>query len=236
MRFLGKRPDRRYQGEVVSDYLDRPEGVRVKHLAFGNSLKVYDKGGSILRIETTVNQPAAFRSYRVSESDPEGEKSWRPMRKGIADLHRRAEVSQQCNDRYADALASLDTTTPLGTLAAAVCRPVTKDGKRYRALRPWSEEDQKLLQWVRDGRFVVNGFCNRDLACHLYRSASDDPAERARIASKVSYRLRILRAHGLIRKSPPQRRYHVTTKGRQIITALCRSQHITLQQLNAVAA
>jgi hypothetical protein len=39
---------------VVSDYGDRPEGVRVKHFAFGNSLKVYDKGGAILRIETTV--------------------------------------------------------------------------------------------------------------------------------------------------------------------------------------
>ena len=236
MRFLGKRPDRRYQGEVVSDYLDRPEGVRVKHLAFGNSLKVYDKGGSILRIETTINRPGAFRSYRASESEPDGEKSWRPMRKGIADLHRRAEVSQQCNERYSDALASLDTTTPLGTLAAAVCRRVTKDGKRYRALRPWSEEDQKLLEVLSDGTFAVHGFCNRDLACRLYRSASGDPAERARIASKVSYRLRILRAHGLLRKSPGHRRYQVTTKGRDIITALCRSQHITLQQLNATAA
>ena len=113
MRFLGKRPERRYCGEVVSDYGDRPEGVRVKHLAFGNALKVYDKGGSILRIETTINQPGAFRSYRASQREPDGEKSWRPMRKGIADLHRRAEVSQQCNNRYSDALASLDTPPPL---------------------------------------------------------------------------------------------------------------------------
>lgn len=117
-----------------------------------------------------------------------------------------------------------------------MCRRVTKDGKRYRALRPWSEEDQKLLEVLSDGAFAVQGFCNRDLACRLYPSAHDDPAQRARIASKVSYRLRILRAHGLIRKSPRQRRYHVTTKGRDIITALCRSQHITLQQLNATAA
>ncbi len=236
MRFLGKRPDRRYAGELVSDYGVRPEGVRVKHLAFGNSLKVYDKGGSMLRIETTINQPGAFRSYRASQRDAEGEKSWRSMRKGIADLHRRAEVSQQCNNRYADALASRDTTTPLGTLAAAVCRRVTKDGKRYRALRPWSEEDQKLLELLSEGTFVVQGFGNRDLACRLYPSARNDPAQRARIASKVSYRLRILRAHGLIRKLPGQKRYHVTTQGRYIITALCRSQHITLQQVNATAA
>ncbi len=55
MRFLGKRPDQRYQGEVISDYKVRPEGIRVKHQAFGNSIKVYDKGGSLLRIETTIN-------------------------------------------------------------------------------------------------------------------------------------------------------------------------------------
>jgi len=31
-------------------------------------------------------------------------------------------------------------------------------------------------------------------------------------------------------------RYHVTTQGREIITTLCRSQHVTLQQFNAFAA
>jgi hypothetical protein len=236
MRFLGKRPDRRYQGEVVSDYKDRPEGVRVKHEAFGNSLKVYDKGGSLLRIETTINHPGAFQSYRSSESDPTGPKSWRAMRKGVADMHRRAQVSQQSNDRYANALASLDTSTPIGQLAATVCRPVRKDGTRYRALRPWSEEDRKLLASISNGQLAVAGFCNRDLARQLYPPADHDPAARRRIASKVSYRLRILRAHGLIRKSPGRRRYHVTTKGREIITALSRSQHITLQQLDATAA
>jgi hypothetical protein len=236
LRFLGKRPDRRYQGEVVSDYKVRPEGVRVKHQAFGNSIKVYDKGGSLLRIETTINNPGAFQSYRPSEGDPDGPKSWRPMRKGVADMHRRAQISQQSNDRYADALASLDTSTPIGQLAAKVCRPARKNGTRYRALRPWSEHDQKLLESISDATLAVEGFRNRDLASRLYGSKSADRTERGRIASKVSYRLRILRAHGLIRKSPNRRRYHMTTKGRQIVTALLQAQHATLQQLNALAA
>ncbi len=235
LRFLGKRPNRNYQGEVISDYKDRPQGVRVKHQAFGNSIKAYDKGGSLLRIETTINNPGAFQSYRSSEGDPNGEKSWKPMRKGVADMHRRAEVSGQSNNRYADALASLDTSTPIGQLAAKICRPVKKDGTRYRALRPWSAQDRQHLDSISDGKFTIAGFCNRDLAQQLYPS-SDDPIERRRIASKVSYRLRILRAHGLIRKSPGRRRYHLTTKGREITTALSRSQHITLQQLNALAA
>ena len=236
LRFLGKRPDPRYQGEVLSDYKHRPEGIRIKHLAHGNSVKAYDKGGSVLRIETTINHPEAFQSYRSSESDPDGPKAWRPMRRGVADMHRRAEVSQQTNDRYAEALASLDTSTPIGQLAANVCRPLRKDGKRYRALHPWSDEDRNLLEAISDGKLAVQGFSNRDIASRLYPSKTDDPPRRARIASKVSYRLRILRAHGLIRKSPGRRRYHMTTKGRQIVSALLQAQHITLQQLNATAA
>jgi hypothetical protein len=236
MRFLGHRLYENHEGEIVSDYRGRPEGVCVKHRALGNSVKMYDKGGSILRIETTINHPEAYRSYRASEADPEGEKQWRPMRRGVADMHRRAEVSQAANDRYAEALAALDTTTPLGRLAATVCRPVSKDGRRYRALHPFAADDRALLEAISDGAFVAAGFSNRDLAARLYPAQSPDAAPRGRIASKVSYRLRILRAHGLIRKSPNRRRYHLTAKGRQIATALLQVQHATLQQLNDLAA
>lgn len=236
MRFLGHRLYQSHEGEIVSDYRNRPEGVCVKHRAMGNSIKVYDKGGSILRIETTINNPAAYRSYRVSEAEPEGDKQWRVMRRGVADMYRRAEVSQAANDRYAEALASLDSTTPLGKLAATVCRPVSKHGKRYRALHPFSPEDRALLEAISDGKYATGGFCNRDLASQLYPTPSPDATARSRMASKVSYRLRILRAHGLLRKIPNQRRYHMTTKGRQIVTALLQAQHATLQQLNTLAA
>ena len=236
MRFLGHRFYENHDGEITSDYRHRPEGVCVKHRAVGNSIKVYDKGGSILRIETTINKPEAYRSYRPSEAEPEGEKQWRVMRRGVADMYRRAEVSQAANDRYAEALASLDSTTSLGRLAATVCRPVSKAGKRYRALHPFSSQDRELLEAISDGAYATGGFCNRDLAARLYPAALADPVERVRTSSKVSYRLRILRSHGLIRKSPGQRRYHMTAKGRQIVTALLQVQHATLQQLNALAA
>ena len=235
MRFLGHRFYENHEGQVVSDYRSRPEGVCVKHRAQGNSIKVYDKGGAILRIETTINNPDAYRAYRSSEAEPEGAKRWRVMRRGVADMYRRAEVSQAANDRYAEALAALDTTTPLGQLAATICRPVSKDGQRYRALHPFSPEDRALLEAISDGADATEGFCNRDLAARLYPAKSADAAERSRRASKVSYRLRILRAHGVLRKSPGRRRYHMTTKGRQIVTALLQAQHATLQQLNALA-
>jgi hypothetical protein len=111
-----------------------------------------------------------------------------------------------------------------------------KAGHRYRALHPFSPDDRELLEAISDGAYATAGFCNGDLASRLHRVNLADATERSRIASKVSYRLRILRAHGLIRKSPRRRRYHMTTKGRQIVTALLQAQHATLQQLNAVAA
>jgi len=234
LRFMNKR--RSFQGEVDSNFRKNPEGVRVKHHLGGNSVKAYDKAGSVLRIETTINQPKQFRVFRTKQGDPQGPKSWLPLRKSVADLRRRAEVSQQVNQRYAEALGSLDTTTPLYDLVGPICRPIHRGGTRYRALRPWSEEDRKLLKAVSRGEHVSEGFVNAQIAAYLYPRRNPDKQERSRIASRVSYRPRLLRNHGLIRKVKNQRRYHVTPKGRKIISATLAAQAATLQQLNALAA
>jgi hypothetical protein len=57
MRFLGKTLQGPFQGEVVSRYRDRSEGLSVQHEANANSVKMYDKGERILRIERTINNP-----------------------------------------------------------------------------------------------------------------------------------------------------------------------------------
>src|SRR5260370_37398 len=88
MRFLGKRlgsPGERFgkaNSEVVSDLKERPEGVRVKHRVNGNSVKTYDKQASVLRVETTLNEPRDLKVYRPKEGDEHGDKQWRPLRKG----------------------------------------------------------------------------------------------------------------------------------------------------------
>jgi len=89
MRFLGKKPHGNFQGEVVSHYGHRVEGIRLKHRLKANSVKAYDKQGSILRIETTLNNVRDLKVYRPKQGDPEGPCSWQRMRKGVADLHRR---------------------------------------------------------------------------------------------------------------------------------------------------
>ena len=91
--------------------------------------------GSVLRAELTMQHPEEFQVYRRIEGSPKGPLMWLPMRRGIADLHRRAEVSQGVNDRYLNALASTDDTTRLKELLALLERPVIRDGKRSRALR-----------------------------------------------------------------------------------------------------
>jgi hypothetical protein len=236
MRFLGKKLTGHFQGELVSDYRRRPEGIRLKHRVKANSVKVYDKAGSVLRVETTINDPYDFKVYRPKEGDSDGSCAWRVMRKSIADLHRRAQVSQRSNDRYLEALASLDTARPLGALVEQVCRPVRWRKRRVRPLRPWSEQDRSMLQAVGRGEFVVNGFRNRDLRELLFPESSDDVPAVRRASARITARLRLLRAHGLIRKVPRTYRYILTSRGRQIVTAILQTQHLTLETLGKTAA
>src|SRR6202030_3146344 len=78
LRFLGHkvqangRAHGNLQGEILSS---------LKHQANGNSVKLYDKQGSVLRVETTLNRPHQFRVYRASERDPEQKKRWQVLRK-----------------------------------------------------------------------------------------------------------------------------------------------------------
>jgi len=133
MRFLGRhvpttsgRVNGHFKGEVISDMKHRPEGIRVKHSINGNSIKVYDKQESVLRVETTITHAEQFRVRRHAEGAPNAPKKWRNLRRGLADLPRRAEVSHAANQRYLTALAAVSGTTPLCKLAQKVCRPVVE--------------------------------------------------------------------------------------------------------------
>ena len=66
MTFLGRKLTGNFQGEIITDTKKRPQGVRIKHRMKKNSLKMYDKG-SVLRVETTINNPRAFKIYREVE-------------------------------------------------------------------------------------------------------------------------------------------------------------------------
>jgi hypothetical protein len=245
MRYLGKRiplsgdvPER-FSGEVVSDLKHRQEGVRIKHSVNGNSLKLYDKAftvvGSVLRAEATVHNGDDFRVYRPKEGDPEGELAWRQMRRGIADLHRRAEVSRKAAERYLDAFASVDEETTLEELIRRLGHPRQWRGRRVRALRPFGD-DSKLLQAVSHGEFTLNGFRNRDLRAIFFPGVARTPEDTRRRSAWVSRKLRLLRAHGLITKVTGTHRYQLTAAGRKAITAILTALRSTVRQLTPLAA
>lgn len=230
LRFLGKRftaagnINGHVKAEVTSDLKRRQEGVRIKHRYSENSVKLYDKAytpvGSVLRAELTMQRPEEFQVYRRLEGSPKGPLMWLPMRRGIADLHRRAEVSQGVNDRYLNALASTDDTTRLKELLAPLERPVIRDGKRSRALRPFDDQDRLLLEAISRGEFMINGFRNKDLQQLQYATAPKSIEESRRRSGVISRKLRLLRDHGLIHRIQKTYRYKVTSKGRSILTAL----------------
>ena len=237
MRFLGKKLHGSFAGEAVSDFRQRPEGIRVKHRVKANSVKMYDKHGSVLRVETTINDPKDFRVFRPREGDPAGKKAWRPLVRGVANIGRLAAVSQSSNDRYLDALAALDTDTPISTLVDRVCRSVHWQGRSVRALRPWDEDDRLLLKAIGHGEFAVNGMRNRELLSLLFPEASSLPAEeRRRYSARVTRKLRMLRAHGIIRKVQGTHRYVLTKGGEQVVTAILQYQQLTMAQLQKACA
>jgi hypothetical protein len=235
MRFLGRKAHGAFTGELTTSFKDRPEGVRVKHWLRGNSIKMYDKAGSVLRVETTIANTRDFKVLRPPHDDSDGELAWKPLRKGVADLHRRTRVSQRSNERYLDALAAVDDTTPCSRLFDAVARPVVGDKRRFRALRLSDPADLTLLKTISRGEFATAGFRNRDLRRLLYVPPENKAAER-RLSGSVSRQLRLLRAHGIIRKVPKTHRYQLTERGRLLTAALRATRDASIKQLLRDAA
>jgi len=245
MRYFGKKINQsgaipaHFNGTLETDLKCRQEGERVKYRMNGNSAKFYDKAysrwGSVLRgAETTLNTVKDFRVYRAKEGGPEDDLQWRILRKGIDDLHRRAQVSQKANDRLLTALANVDDRRSVQEWTADIQKHTHWGRRRVRGLRPWAE-DKELFTAVNQGDFLINGFRNGDLQKLLYHAAAQSPVERRRRSAAIRRKLRLLRSHGLIQKVPRTHRYHVPEAGRVILLAVLTSARTSVHQLNQIA-
>jgi len=241
MRFLQQKLTKagkisgHFQGEVVSDMKTRREGTRVKHRLGANSLKMYDKFGVVLRIETTIHQAEGLKVYRPKESDPEKRLAWQPLRRTVADLHRRCELSRQANEAYLEALAVVECPETLGVLAVPVSQSLKKQGRRYRGLNVLGESDGAWLKAINRGEYAIRGLRNRDLREIMFGNDRTTPAERRRQSGQVTRHLQLLRAHGLIRKVPKSHRYQITAAGRRLATAVSYAEASSLKTLSQVA-
>ena len=222
MRFLGKRINKtgeipaNFNGELISNLKQRTEGVRIKHSINANSVKIYDKAGSVLRIETTINRPNEFKVYRpVCETE---EMKWQSMRKSVIDILRRAQISQSVNERHLDALADARVEDNFATFLSTFLFPVYKDKKRTRGLEPLNK-DKILLDTIAEGKFTINGFRNCNVREIMFPKLKTKE-EIKKHSAKISRLLRILRTHGVIKKVPRTNRYLLTKKGTKLVSAL----------------
>src|SRR5881628_783454 len=72
---------------------------------------MYDKSGSVLRLEMVINEPEGFTVRKQVTRKGKKVMRWVDMRKGVAYLFRYRHVSLAANSRYLAALAEVDNPT-----------------------------------------------------------------------------------------------------------------------------
>lgn len=220
LRFLGRKLSARFAGEATTDGKRRPEGYRVKHRMKRNSVKVYDKA-SVLRVETTINQPREFRVLRVQRTAAGETRRWVPMGKGVANFWRYLQVGHGCNRRYLEALGTIEPTAEAVAELDDLWCPHERDGRRVPRVHALAPETVAIFEAALAGEHCLNGFRNRDLCARLYRDdASPSVEERRRRCARISRRIRALRDRGLVAKVPRSRRYRVTERGFRLMCAV----------------
>jgi hypothetical protein len=214
LTFLGRRLHPCFDGEVLTDCKkDRYPGARIKHRMKNNWLKMYDKFGQILRIETVINQPREFKVRRCRLRQGRRRMLWCPMNKGVANFYHYHAVARAANERYLNALAVVDVPCAMAKQVDRLSRPARFGQRRRRGLNLLHPDEQRLFRAVARGEWRLHGFRNRDLIQELFGSGAVAPDEKRRRSLRVCRQLQLLRAHGLIAKIPHSNRYRVTTKG-----------------------
>jgi len=206
--FLGKKLVSAYSGELQSNFRLRIHGRRIRHQMGPVSIKMYDKRGLVLRIETTTNNVSFFKHYRqVEHRDGTTEMKFADMKKTVHSLGALREVMAASNRRYLAYVSELeDPTTGLKPLDR-VTRTVREKGRAYSGFNLFDREHLALFRILARGEYTISGFRNKDLRSHLPKWSS----------SRVSRMLKRLRLHGLIKKVRNTYRYYLTTMGRQVV-------------------
>ena len=222
--FLGRKRHGAFTGEVMTDVkTEREPGARIKHRRQGNWLKMYDKFGLILRIETVINQPGEFKIFReCTRTDGTCYGAWRPMPKGVGNLHHDQSHALACNQRYLQALSHATDPAPAHRELANLAEPKRVHGRNSAGFNPARRDDLDLFAAVLDGDHIAHGFRNKDLRRALKRPETNKPTSHARTdrraSAAISRLLKRLHVRGLIAKIPRTRRWRVTESGRQILS------------------
>jgi hypothetical protein len=216
--FLGRKWDRRFDGEVHTHYEDdRWFGTRIKHRMKANWLKMYDKFGRILRVETVINSPKEFWVYRTQpHRDGTSSVGYYPMTKNVASLVDYQEQALACNRRYLDAFAVVDDPAPAYPELRQLTEPKVVDGRSYAGFNPARRDDVRLFRAVLAGDHIARGFRNGDIREPLF-GVRRKVSEQRRASAAVGRLLKRLHVRHLVAKVPRTRRWRVTEHGRHLL-------------------
>jgi len=205
--FLGRKWSGNYRGEIGNRLNQRWLGTRIKHQMGPVSIKMYDKFGFILRIETTVNNVSFFQHYRkVEHRDGSTTTRWAPMKKTIHSLPALREVLAAANQRYLKFIASISTPRVGVQKLHKLAETLIENQHRHKGFNLFSEEDTCLFRTLLQGEFLISGFTNQQLRSQYLTHKS---------ASQVTRLLKRLRVHGLIKKVGKRYKYYLTDFGHE---------------------
>ena len=222
--FLGRKLHGNFNDELGNDFATRIQGTRIRHHMGPASIKMYDKHGLVLRIETTANYLGFFRHHRrVDHRDGTSSMKIAPVRKTIYSLGVMRELMYASNRRYLEFLSQLDNPDSGLRQLEKIASPVRMDERSHRGFNMFHGDDLALFVAIARGEHRISGFRNRDIQPLLERNGS-----------QVSRLLKRLRVHGLIKKIGRTYKYYLTRLGRATVACALRLRQQTV--LPALAA
>lgn len=214
------------EAEIGSNMRTVLEGTRVRHQWSREvSLKLYDKHGVMLRIETTTSDVSFFHHHReVVHRDGTSSLKLAPMRKTLYSLPVLGHCLAGCNRRYLDFLSALEDPTPGVEEVARLAEPAREHDRPYRGFNLFARSDLELFVALVQGQWCVRGFKNADLRQLL----------PGYTASGISHLLRRLQVHRLIARVSRSYCYRLTKAGQRLALAALRlRQHVVVPALAA---
>jgi len=216
--FLGRKPHGGYKDEIGNKFSTRIEGTCIKHYMGKASIKIYDKHGIVLRVETTVNNVTFFKHHRkVEHRDGTVSRKVAPLRKSIYSLVDLRELLLAANQRYLDFIAAVDDPTTAIRDLDKTSRPVKKAGRSFRGFNLFLGTDMKVFRSIVEGGTNISGFRNRDLQEHLGMTGR-----------QISAVLKRLREHGLVKKIGGTFKYYLTALGRRVTAVGLKLREMTI--------
>ncbi len=209
--------------EVETQFQTRVMGTRVKHRLGPSSIKMYDKHGLILRVETTTCDPSWFTHYRtVVHRDGTTSHELAPLKKSLYSLHDLRQLAVAANRRYLDFLSCLEDPAIAVEAVSRLSDKTVDAGRSYRGFNFFSTDDLQLFTAIIRGENSLQGFRNSHLRKHMPHKS----------AGQISRIIKRLWLHGLIKKVGHTYKYYITELGRSLITmGLKLKQLVFLPQL-----